>query len=212
MIISRLFWDRPVPPVDVEKLIEEKLQTINEIQSQHFLRKLLTSCDWYTLLKIVPAEKLAIILDDKIVNGLFPRDLQTKYKYARDLLNLNFVNDIASHFGDIQPFALFHRVDSWRNILSNKICALSRLEVKDIVDVLFIARTYDFDWETITSEAKEKDIWVDPIEICRIIDRFPVDFFKTIKWIESVNADDLLDQIRTLHSDIFKGRENSLKL
>ena len=42
MIISRLFWDRPIPPVDLEKLIEEKLQSINEIQSQHFFCRLLT--------------------------------------------------------------------------------------------------------------------------------------------------------------------------
>jgi hypothetical protein len=84
-----------------------------------------------------------MILDDKIVNGLFPQDLKTKYKYARETtLKIDFVNDIPSHFGEIQQFALFHRVDSWRNI--------------------------------------------------------------------PVNYEDLLRQIKTLHNDIFNGRENSL--
>jgi hypothetical protein len=87
MIISRLFWDRPISPFDVETLIEEKLQTINDIQSQQFFRKLLTSCEWYTILKLIPEKKLKLILDDAVINGLFPRDLKTKYEYARDLLS-----------------------------------------------------------------------------------------------------------------------------
>ena len=132
-------------------------------------------------------------------------------KKEKITLKIDFVNDIPSHFGDIHPFALFHRVDSWRNILSNKMCALSRLEVKDIIDVLFIARTYNFDWESIMNEAKEKDLWVDPIEICRIIDQFPMNSFNPIKWIKPVNNEDLLGQIKILHKDIFNGRENSLK-
>lgn len=87
MIISRLFWDRPIPPVEVEKLIEEKLQTINEIQSQHFFCRLLTSCDWYTLLKLIPLGELKVILSDKVLDRLYPKDLKTKYVYARNLLS-----------------------------------------------------------------------------------------------------------------------------
>lgn len=132
-------------------------------------------------------------------------------KKERTILKIDFVNDIPSHFGEIQRFTLFHRVDSWRNILSNKMCALSRLEIKDIVDIVFIARNYAFDWETIIGEAKEKDLWIDPIEICRIIDQFPTDLLKTVKWIKPLNADAILGQIRTLHNDIFNGRENTLK-
>ena len=132
-------------------------------------------------------------------------------KKAKIVLKIDFVNDILAHFGEVHRFPLFHRVDSWRNILSNKMCALSRLEVKDIVDIVFIARKYAFDWETIIGEAKEKDLWVDPIEICRIIDQFSTDLFDSIKWIKPVTNDDLSDQIKTLQNDIFNGRDNSLK-
>ena len=54
-------------------------------------------------------------------------------------LKIDFVNDVPFHYGEFQRCSIFHRVDSWRNILSNKLCALSRLEVKDIsydLDVL----------------------------------------------------------------------------
>jgi predicted nucleotidyltransferase component of viral defense system len=125
-------------------------------------------------------------------------------------LKIDFVNDVPSRFGDLTKSPIFHRIDSWRNILSNKICALSRLEAKDVVDIVFIARTYRFDWETIVAEAKEKDLWVDPIEICRILHQFPTALLKTIKWIKKVEIEELKRQIDAMHDDIFNGATNSL--
>ena len=125
-------------------------------------------------------------------------------------LKIDFVNDVPFHFGNIQQSSLFHRIDNWRNILSNKICALSRLEVKDIADILFIAKKYSFEWEAIIAEAKEKDLWVDPLEICRIIDQFPTDGLKTIKWIGNVNIEAIEEQITVIRDDIFTGAANSL--
>ena len=86
-IMSRLFWDMEVDPIDAESLIEKHLQSPEKIQSQQFFRKLLISCDWYTLLKLIPAEKLTAVLDDSIINKIFPQDLKMKYKYARDVLH-----------------------------------------------------------------------------------------------------------------------------
>lgn len=125
-------------------------------------------------------------------------------------LKVDFVNDVPSHFGDIQQSTIFHRIDSWENILSNKLCALSRLEVKDIVDIVFIAKKHVFEWEIIITEAKEKDLWVEPIEICRIINRCPTDLLKTIKWTGNVNIEELKKQINVVHNDIFTGASNSL--
>lgn len=125
-------------------------------------------------------------------------------------LKIDFVNDIPYHYGDLQESKIFHRIDSWRNILSNKLCALSRREAKDIADIIFISKNYRFEWETVLSEAKEKDLWVDPIEICRTMNQFPVDQLKTVKWIKRVNIDDLKKHIVTIHNDIFTGSENSL--
>jgi len=125
-------------------------------------------------------------------------------------LKIDFVNDVPFHFGRFQRTSIFHRVDSWKNILSNKLCALSRMEVKDIADVVFIAKKYAFEWEPIVNEAKEKDLWVEPIEICRIINQFPAHLLKTIKWIADVNIDKLKEQINVIHDDIFMGKANSL--
>ena len=84
------------------------------------------------------------------------------------------------------------------------------MEVKDIADVVFIAKKYAFEWEPIVNEAKEKDLWVEPVEICRILNQFPAESLKTIKWLDKVNIEELKDQIRVLHDDIFTGASNSL--
>lgn len=97
------------------------------------------------------------------------------------------------------------------NILSNKICALSRYEPKDIVDILFVAKTYHFEWEEILKEAKEKDLWVDPLEVSKIIREFGPELFNSISWVNPVNVEELTGSIKKLYKDIFYGRANSLR-
>ncbi len=125
-------------------------------------------------------------------------------------IKIDLVNDVPFHFGKIETCSLFHRVDNWRNILSNKICALSRLEVKDLVDIIYISQSYSFEWEEIVREAKEKDLWVDPLEICRMINGFHLDLLSGIKWIKEVNVGEIKEKVKLLHDDIFRGNSNSL--
>lgn len=86
-ILSRLFWDLNVSPTDMDKLLDEKLKSIDSIDSRQFFSRLLTSCDWYTLLRILPPETLKTILNDKILDRLYPKDLKDKYIYARQVLS-----------------------------------------------------------------------------------------------------------------------------
>mgnify|MGYP001094585362 CR=1 FL=1 len=73
-ILSRLFWDVENNQMELEKLLEQKMKTIDDVQSQQFFCRLLTSCDWYTLLKLIPPGKLAFVLDDAVLDRLFPKD------------------------------------------------------------------------------------------------------------------------------------------
>lgn len=125
-------------------------------------------------------------------------------------LKVDFVNDVAFHWGDFEKCSIYYRVDNWRNILSNKLCALSRRDVKDIADILFIAKTYQFNWEELFREAKQKDLWVDPLEICKIIKEFPSELFNSIKWISPVYIEELDHIVDRIHDDIFWGRDNSM--
>ena len=61
-------------------------------------------------------------------------------------LKIEFVNDVEFHTGDIIFTDFFSRIDSWENILSNKICALSRNDSKDVADLVFLSMKYHFTW------------------------------------------------------------------
>lgn len=125
-------------------------------------------------------------------------------------IKIDLVNDVPFHYGKIETFSIFYRVDNWRNILSNKISALSRLEIKDLVDIIYISQKYAFDWERIVSEAKEKDLWVDPLEICRMINEFNLDLLSDIKWIKELSIREIKEKASVLHDDIFRENPNSL--
>jgi predicted nucleotidyltransferase component of viral defense system len=125
-------------------------------------------------------------------------------------LKVDLVNDIRFHWGGFQECSIYYRVDNQRDILSNKLRSLSRRDIKDLADILFIAQTYEFEWEEIFEDAKQKDLWVDPLEICKIIDECPLELFRNIKWISSVNIEELHVSLKILRDDIFWGRGNSL--
>jgi hypothetical protein len=127
-------------------------------------------------------------------------------------LKIDFVNDVAFRYGDLQEAHFYPRIDHWRNILSNKLCALSRREPKDMVDILMIARSFPFLWQDIFSEARQKDLWVEPLEIARMIEEFSVDLLAAVKWVQPVDPDVCTTALKTLHSDIFHGRSNSLHI
>lgn len=125
-------------------------------------------------------------------------------------LKVDLVNDVAYHYGGFQEASFFKKIDDWRNILSNKICAISRLEPKDIADILFLAKKYQFDWENIIQESKEKDLWVEPLNISKIISEFPVHKLNQVKWIVPVEIELMEKELKILHNDIFYGKENTL--
>lgn len=125
-------------------------------------------------------------------------------------LKVDFINDVAFHYGDLEEAPFYPRIDHWRNILSNKLCALSRREPKDIADILSIARRFSFAWPEIFDEARQKDLWVEPLEISRTIQEFPVELLKAVKWVQPVDPGLFAADLKTIHQDIFHGRANSL--
>lgn len=69
-------------------------------------------------------------------------------------LKVEFINDVAAHYGSITNDPVLGRIDSLRNILSNKLTALFRCEPKDVVDIHAISLQQSFNWREIVKEAK----------------------------------------------------------
>lgn len=126
------------------------------------------------------------------------------------VLKLDIINDIAAHYGDIEESAILGRIDSWRNILSNKIAALFRYEAKDFADLYIISKKVHFLWRDIIEEAKTKEIGVDPLALYQILKSFPPEVLDSIKWTTPVDAGEFCSCLAQIADDILNGRANSL--
>ncbi len=125
-------------------------------------------------------------------------------------LKIEFVNDVLFHTGDIKSANFFHRIDSWENILSNKICALSRDDAKDVVDLIFLSKKYNFTWETMINYARQKDTWVNEIEVSQLVYKFDTQRVTKINWIKKPEYDYLQKACKIIAKDIIDGGKNSI--
>ncbi len=134
----------------------------------------------------------------------------TAAKQTKTELKIEFINDVAAHYGSIAYDPILGRIDSLRNILSNKLTALFRSEPKDVVDIHAIALQQNFNWRDIVTEAKSKEVGADPEIIYDMLHSFPLKYLDTIKWISQPDTDTFKHEIQTIAYDILHGSNNSL--
>jgi len=79
------------------------------------------------------------------------------------------------HYGDFEYNKSLGKIDSWQNILSNKITAVFRFEPKDIADIWIISKNKTFNWKMIIKEAKTKEAGIEPEVIFNILKSFPIE-------------------------------------
>ncbi len=125
-------------------------------------------------------------------------------------LKVEFVNDVLFHADGFRSSSLFNKIDSWKNILSNKITALGRNEGKDIADILWLSEFYLFNWKEIISSAQNKDTWVDEINVSQAINDFDILKLKKVRWINEPEWDRMPELLSRIAKDILLGTDNSL--
>jgi len=123
-------------------------------------------------------------------------------------LKIEFINGVPFYVGEKENTKLFHQTDNWKNILTNKLSALSRNEPKDIADLLFICMSFPFNWMEVIVLAKRKDIWVNEIEISKIIHEFDIARLEKIKWVQAPDYKKLNGLAATLSKHILEGKDN----
>jgi len=133
----------------------------------------------------------------------------TQLENAADL-KLDLINDIAAHYGELEHSKTMGLIDSWRNILSNKLAAVFRYEAKDFADIWIIAKHKPIAWREIISEAKTKEAGIDPLALQEILRSFPPDEVMAVKWNIPIDENNFIADLATIADDIFQGKENSL--
>ena len=86
-ILTRIFWDSYINMNELIEMLNTASQNVSDTRQVSVWRRLLNSCDWYTLIKLIPKEKMRVVLSDPILRGIYPKDLQKKYLYARKHLS-----------------------------------------------------------------------------------------------------------------------------
>jgi predicted nucleotidyltransferase component of viral defense system len=118
------------------------------------------------------------------------------------LLKLDFVNDVASHFGEILKTPLFDRTDSIRNMLSNKLTALFRFSGKDVADIREIALHETVDWSAAIQDAREKEMGVEIPVVCDILRGIPQSEFDSVTWTKKPEWTDFCRDIEKIVLDM----------
>lgn len=125
-------------------------------------------------------------------------------------LKIEFINDVLFYVGKVENDPRFYRIDNIENILSNKICALSREEPKDWADIWHIALSYPFSWKKAIENAKQKDMWVDESQVLIYIEKFEISRLHEVKWIKPLDLAQAKKDREILLKDVLLGSENSL--
>ncbi|MDR0321291.1 MAG: nucleotidyl transferase AbiEii/AbiGii toxin family protein [Treponema sp.] len=134
----------------------------------------------------------------------------TTFKVGKNsdfVLKLDFVNDLVPLFGKITKTDLFYRTDSIRNILSNKLTALTRLEGKDVADIREITLHETIDWSTIIREARQKEAGLDFTYIADILTSIPQSIFETIAWTKKPDWQEFRNDIDRIAYEMMSGEK-----
>ena len=136
--------------------------------------------------------------------------LKIGYSGSQPILKLDFVNDNAPLFGEIQKTDLFNRTDSIRNIFSNKLSAIFRYAPKDIADIREIAIQETIDWSSIISEARQKEAGLELIYIGEILKGIPKSEFEKIAWTKKPDWEVFRNDIDRIVYEMISGESANI--
>jgi hypothetical protein len=85
--LAKLYWDYAFDKTDLYRLLIGEVETVSHVHQDDLYYRILTTYDWYTILKIIPPGQLKDALNDRILNKIRFKDLKARYQYARESLS-----------------------------------------------------------------------------------------------------------------------------
>ena len=84
--LKGVFWDTDVHPDRLLRLLNGDIEKIGHIDRANLFRRLLATYDWYTLLAMIPPDRLHEALSDAVLDRFHPKSLKERYRYDRRIL------------------------------------------------------------------------------------------------------------------------------
>jgi hypothetical protein len=126
-------------------------------------------------------------------------------------LKIDFVNDVAYRAGVPERLENGTLVDSWMNVLSNKVSALERNAAKDFIDILFLSLRYPFNWEEVLGHARRKDDWINEISVSQHFMSFDLQKLSEVIFPSTFNLKGIEHSyFKTMARESLHGFDNSL--
>jgi len=82
----QIYWDAEVEPDQIRRLLHGEIDRVGHIDRINLYRRLLMTYDWYTLLNLIPSDRLREALSEPVLKGIHPASLRDRYLYARNVL------------------------------------------------------------------------------------------------------------------------------
>ena len=92
-LLGKICWDIKIDKTLLYDLLHGNINKIGSMDRINLYTRLLTSYNWYLLLKIIPRKDIMIALSDDVIKRIFPQDLKKQYLYARKLLSETIVSN-----------------------------------------------------------------------------------------------------------------------
>ncbi len=146
-----------------------------------------------------------------VENNLFQDDYTRLFINEGDMsLKLEFVNDVEYHSGPLKQ-VYFGLIDTPLNILSNKLSTIvNRDEPKDIIDIIYLALHYKFNWRTVFYETKKKNL-INEIDVEQRIYSFPSSLLENVDWfIHEPDHATFSVYLKCIANDFILGADNSI--
>jgi len=85
-LMKGLMWDYNIPAEDSLAVLEGTLKNAGHYNEETLFRKLLESYPWFTILKILPLERISVLLTEKVIKSLRSQSIRTAYEFVRKRL------------------------------------------------------------------------------------------------------------------------------
>ena len=82
-LMRSLMWDYNIAPEHCLELLEGKREKAGHYTEATLFRKLLESYRWFTILKIIPPERILYLLTDNVIGSLRFKSLSERYVFIR---------------------------------------------------------------------------------------------------------------------------------
>ena len=129
--------------------------------------------------------------------------------YDDTVLKIEMINDVGYRYGDSNVVNGI-KIDNIQNVLSNKLSALQRNAPKDVSDILLIVFNLRFSWIDVFEQAKNKDTWVNEIDVATQLDDYEIENLQAVKWTKEPDYLFLKKCLHVIAKDILLGADNSL--